>query len=108
MKYEDNPKSIKFYVKRFLLENKERFAGKKIVDFPAGNGITSRLIKEIGAEPIAFDLFPEYFTAEGIDCKRAEIAKGIPLKDGTADVVICQEGIEHFPDQLNYIVHFLT
>lgn len=106
MNYEDNPKSIKFYVKRFLLENKNRFSGKKIVDFPAGNGITSRIIKEIGAKPLAFDLFPEYFTTEGIVCKRAEIAKGIPLEDETADAVICQEGIEHFPDQLNAFREF--
>jgi hypothetical protein len=35
MKYEDNPKSIKFYVKRYLMENRERFKGKKVVDFPA-------------------------------------------------------------------------
>jgi len=106
MNYEDNPKSIKFYVKRFLIQNKDRFLGKKIVDFPAGNGITSRILKEIGAEPIAFDLFPEYFTEEGIECKRAEIAKGIPVEDETADAVICQEGIEHFPDQLNAFREF--
>jgi SAM-dependent methyltransferase len=106
MNYEDNPKSIKFYVKRYLFRNKDRFKGKKIVDFPAGNGVTSRLIKEIGAEPLAFDLFPEYFTTKGIDCKRAEIAKGIPLKDEAADAVICQEGIEHFPDQLNAFREF--
>ena len=106
MNYEDNPKSIKFYVKRFLINNKDRFAGKKIVDFPAGNGITSRLIKEIGATPYPFDLFPEYFNVEGIDCQRANITSGIPLEQSIADAVICQEGIEHFSDQLNALKEF--
>ena len=106
MNYEDNPKSIKFYVKRFLINNKDRFTGKKIVDFPAGNGITSRLIKEIGATPYPFDLFPEYFNVEGIDCRRANITSGIPLEQSFADAVICQEGIEHFADQFNALKEF--
>jgi len=106
MQYEDNPKSIKYYVKRFLLENKERFKNKTIVDFPAGNGVTSRIIKEIGATPLPFDLFPEYFKIDGIKCQRANITEGIPLEDKTADVLICQEGIEHFSDQLSALKEF--
>jgi len=106
MEHEDNPKSIKYYIKRFLLNNTERFSGKIIIDFPAGNGITSRIIKEIGASPIPFDLFPEYFKVAGIECKRANIASGIPLEDSFADALICQEGIEHFADQLNAIKEF--
>jgi len=106
MNYEDNPKSIKFYVKRFLLQNKDRFTGNKIVDFPAGNGVTSRLIKEIGATPYPFDLFPEYFNIEGLKCQRANIVSGIPVDDHFADAVICQEGIEHFSDQFNALKEF--
>lgn len=106
MQHEDNPKSIKYYVKRFLLNNKESLKGKRIVDFPAGNGITSRIIKEIGAEPLAFDLFPEYFTTDGIHCERANITNGLPLPDKNADAIICQEGIEHFSDQLQSLREF--
>ncbi len=106
MQHEDNPKSIKYYVKRFLINNKESLKGKRIVDFPAGNGITSRIIKEIGAEPVAFDLFPEYFTVDGIRCKRANITSGLPLHDKDADAIICQEGIEHFSDQLQALREF--
>jgi len=106
MNYEDNPKSIKYYVKRFLLNNQGRFQGKRIVDFPAGNGITSRLLKEIGAEPLAYDLFPEYFDVENMECKRANIKAGIPLEDNSADGFICQEGIEHFSDQFEALKEF--
>lgn len=106
MKYEDNPKSIKYYVKRFLVQNKERIRGMKIVDFPAGNGITSRIIKEIGAEPFPFDLFPEYFKVEGVTCKKASVSEGLSVKNKFADMLICQEGMEHFSDQLNAFKEF--
>ena len=106
MKHEDNPKSIKYYVKRYLLANRSFFEGKKVVDFPAGNGITSRLIGEVGGNPIPFDLFPEYFQIDGLECKRANIADGLPLKSGEVDAIICQEGMEHFSDQLQAFKHF--
>lgn len=106
MKHEDNPKSIKYYVKRFLLNNQGRFKGKKIIDFPAGNGVTTKILKDIGAVPFAFDLFPEYFNVDGIKCERANIADGLPLKDNFSDAVICQEGIEHFADQLQAFKEF--
>lgn len=106
MNYEENPSSIKYYVKRYLIKNQNRFSGKKIIDFPAGNGVTTRIIKEIGAQPYPFDLFPEYFNVEGIKCKRVNIKNGIPLNDQYADVIICQEGIEHFSDQLSALKEF--
>lgn len=106
MKYEDNPKSIKYHVKKYLLANKTYFKGKNVVDFPAGNGVTSRILKEIGANPIAYDLFPEYFEIEGIECKRANINDGLPIESNSADVLICQEGIEHFSDQFKALKEF--
>jgi SAM-dependent methyltransferase len=106
LKHEDNPRSIKYYVKQYLLEHKNYYAGKTVVDFPAGNGITSRLIREIGSRPVPLDLFPEYFQIEGLTCKRTKIAEGLPLDDNSVDAVICQEGIEHFSDQLQALKHF--
>lgn len=106
MKYEDNPKSIKFYVKRFILKNSELLKEKKVVDFPAGNGITSRILMEIGANPIPIDLFPEYFELKGLDCLRANIRDGLPLTDSSNDFLICQEGIEHFSDQFMALKEF--
>lgn len=106
MRYEDNPKSIKYYVKKYLIANREFFKGKKVVDFPAGNGVTSRILKEIGAVPIPMDLFPEYFEIEGINCKRANIREGLALNEKSADALICQEGIEHFTDQYEALKEF--
>ena len=106
MQHEDNPKSIKYYVKRYLQQNTSYFKGKTIIDFPAGNGVTSRIVKEIGAIPIALDLFPEYFEVDGISCQRANIKEGLPLKNHSADAFICQEGIEHFSDQFESLKEF--
>ena len=106
MNYEDSPKSIKYHIKKYLIRNQERFKNKLIVDFPAGNGVTSRIAKDLGANVLAFDLFPEYFKQDGIKCERANIREGIPLTDGHVDCIICQEGIEHFSDQFNAFQQF--
>jgi len=105
-KADEDPGSIKFNVKQFLLKNQQDLAGKVVVDFPAGNGVTSRILMEIGAKPMAFDLFPEYFRIEGMDCRRADIRTGIPVEDAHADALICQEGIEHFSDQYRALCEF--
>jgi SAM-dependent methyltransferase len=104
--YEDNPASIKFYVKQFILNSANDIKGKKVVDFPAGNGVTSSLLKHAGAIPLPFDLFPEYFRAEGLECKQADISQGISLESSSVDMLICQEGIEHFTDQLKALQEF--
>lgn len=97
-KYEDNPDSIKYYVKKYILENQKLFKGKRILDLPAGSGVTTRILTEIGAKPMAYDLFPEFFQESGVRCKSCDINRGIPEKDSSFDVIICQEGIEHFTD----------
>lgn len=102
----DNPKSIKYYVKRYLLRRKGDLAGKVVLDVPAGNGATAEILLEMGAKVEAFDLFPEYFMLEGIPCKRADIMEGIPVSADHADMVICQEGIEHFSDQAKTFKEF--
>jgi hypothetical protein len=39
--FADNPKSIKYYVKRYLNQYPEAFKDKVVVDLPAGNVVTS-------------------------------------------------------------------
>lgn len=105
-KYEDNPRSIKYHVKRYLIKNKNRITGKTVVDLPAGNGITTKILLDIGAIPVPFDLFPEYFNVEGVVCQRANVLDRIPMEDGTSDFVVCQEGMEHFTDQFKALKEF--
>jgi SAM-dependent methyltransferase len=107
MKYEDNPLSIKYYVKKYINSHSTDIKDKIIVDFPAGTGVTSRLIRDVGGVVKPFDLFPEYFTeVAGLTCEKADVNTGIPLDDQAADMLICQEGIEHFADQIKALKEF--
>jgi SAM-dependent methyltransferase len=105
-RHEDNPKSIKYHVKKYLYRHQECFKNRMTVDLPAGNGITSRILKDIGGTPHAFDLFPEYFLQKDIECRRANVLEGVPLENKFADHIICQEGIEHFSDQFHALKEF--
>jgi SAM-dependent methyltransferase len=71
-----------------------------VIDLPAGSGETAEYLKEKGFQVLAFDLFPEFFAAKDIQCQFCDITQGIPVRDQVADLIICQEGIEHFSDQV--------
>ena len=100
------PKDIKFHVNRFILNNKQRFEDKVVVDVPAGTGISSETFFKVGAKIEALDLFPEFFKMKEIECRKADILQGLPLEDNHADFVLCQEGIEHMPDQIKTFQEF--
>jgi len=106
LKYHNNHHGIKYYVQKFFEREKKRFKGKKVVDFPTGNGITSNILQDIGAEPLPMDLFVEYFKQETLQCTRANINDGLPLQESSIDALICQEGIEHFENQLGALREF--
>lgn len=102
----NNPKSIKYYVKHYLDSLKTELKDKIVVDVPAGNGSTSEILMNLGAKVKPFDLFPEYFMLKNVECKRANIIDKIPINDNYADMLICQEGIEHFSDKLKVFKEF--
>jgi SAM-dependent methyltransferase len=102
----NNPKSPKYAVNHFFRNIKSEMKDKIVIDIPAGNGVTTEILLELGAKPEPFDLFPEYFMLKGIECKRADIIDKIPVTDNYADWIVCQEGIEHFSDQLKVFKEF--
>ena len=102
----NNPKSIKYYVKLYLENLRSELKNKVVLDIPAGNGATSEILLNMGAKVEPFDLFPEYFMLKTVECKRADISDKIPSDDHHADMIICQEGIEHFSDQLKAFKEF--
>lgn len=106
MQYDDNPVSIKFYVKRYIQQHRQEFGDKIAIDTPAGSGTTSKALRDAGAQVHSYDLFPEYFTAKGLTCERANIMESLPVPDRFADIVFCQEGIEHFSDQYRVLQEF--
>lgn len=81
-------------------------SGRTVVDLPAGDGRSSWRFARAGAHVVALDLFPEFMRAPGVECRRAEMGRPLPLPDACADVVLCQEGIEHVSDPLGLLEEF--
>jgi SAM-dependent methyltransferase len=89
------------FVKRYL--RSLDLSGKIVIDIPAGAGIMTRVLREQGARVEAFDLFPELFDVEGMTCRKADLSKELPIASASADLVICQEAIEHVPNQVQML-----
>jgi 2-polyprenyl-3-methyl-5-hydroxy-6-metoxy-1,4-benzoquinol methylase len=94
-------KDIKDILPALLRRRKADLAGKAVLDMPAGNGDTAQLLLELGANVTASDLYPEFFRYPAIECVKANLNGPLPFPDASFDVVICQEGIEHMPNQLH-------
>ena len=92
-------KEIKTHVNRWVRDHAESLKDKVVVDFPAGNGVSSRSLKDVGAQVKPFDLLPDLFNVDGLVCEFADLAQSSPLKNASVDFVLCQEGIEHVADQ---------
>lgn len=96
------PTRIDFFVKRHLRSLGD-LTGRTAVDVPAGAGLMSRVLREQGGTVESYDLFPELFDVEGMTCSRADLSERLPISDAHADLVLCQEAIEHVPDQLGML-----
>ena len=98
--------NIKNFMKHYLESEGEWFRDKDVIDIPAGSGYTSSIVASLGGKVRAYDLFPQFFTAEGLNCEEADLAEQLPIEDESADMLICQEGIEHLQDQLAVLKEF--
>lgn len=94
---------IKDLLFRVLDRKAAEFSGKRVVDMPAGNGVTSARLLELGARVQALDLFPEFFQVPGAVCEKVDLTDRLPLADASVDWIVFQEGIEHLPDQLKIL-----
>lgn len=82
------------------LERRGDIAGRIVIDIPAGNGRMTDILRKLGAKVEAFDLIPELFEIPDMVCGEADLTKKTSIPEGYADLVLCQEGIEHISDQL--------
>ncbi|MDA0954004.1 MAG: class I SAM-dependent methyltransferase, partial [Proteobacteria bacterium] len=79
--------------------------GKVVLDIPCGDGRSASVLREMGAEVLAYDLFPESFLLDG-QARFADLSDRLPLPDSSVDMAVCQEGIEHLPNQLFALQEF--
>ncbi len=91
--------SIDKYVLPYI-DSLPDLSGEIAIDIPSGEGRASYMFAKRGAEVRAFDLFPEFTNVEGVTGEYADLNDGVPVEDGYADFLICQEGIEHMPDKI--------
>lgn len=99
-------KDIKDIVKRYLQNNKDYFINKKILDIPAGSGFTAQLLKDMNCDVEAYDLLPDFFKINEMECTYCDLTEKLPVSDAYADIVLCQEGLEHISDQLFVLKEF--
>jgi len=99
-------KEMKEIMKDFLMSRSAELKDKVVIDIPAGFGITAKVLKDIGARVEAYDLFPEFFRFGNMECRSADLSQTLPIADNHADYVICQEGVEHLPDQMRMFGEF--
>ena len=81
-------------------------SGKTVLDIPSGDGRSSFEFKKKGADVIALDLFPDFMKVDAVTAKFADLSGTLPQKNESIDYIICQEGIEHIPNQLNVLEEF--
>lgn len=100
-------KDIKKRVEKFIREESFLFNGKKVIDLPAGSGETTSALIDVGANVNAYDLFPEFFKVKEINCNYCDLNEDIlNIEKNSADIIFCQEGIEHISDQLKIFKNF--
>ncbi len=81
-------------------------SGKNILDVPCGDGRAAYEFKKKGANVIALDLFPNFIKLTDLSAEYADLSETLPVESGSIDYIICQEGIEHIPNQLNVLEEF--
>ena len=69
-----------------------------VLDVGAGHGAFTKKLHEEGYQVSACDLFPEIFYYDEVECKKADLTQTLPYEDGTFDIIIAIEVMEHILD----------
>jgi ubiquinone/menaquinone biosynthesis C-methylase UbiE len=87
-----------------IVEEVKLSPGERVLDIACGTGIVARLANDRLARVVGVDLSPDMLEvarglAPAIDW-RVGAAAALPLRDGERfDVVVCQQGLQFFPDK---------
>ena len=78
----------------------------RILDIGCGTGLNAQHLAAQGHSVVGLDLSPvaiEQFRAKGFDGMVCDVARGVPLADGSFDLVFTSEVIEHVADTATFL-----
>jgi len=96
---------INHYVAEYI-KTLPNLTGKFVLDIPCGDGRASYEFFKKGATVKAFDLFPGFMKLNTVKAEYADLTGTLPIESNSIDYIICQEGIEHVPNQLRVLEEF--
>jgi SAM-dependent methyltransferase len=91
-------KGITGNVYKYTLALKD-LKNKTVIDIPCGDGRMSAVFKELGATVESYDLDSRNNDYIDHEHKFADMNERLPIDSNHADIILCQEGIEHLQDQ---------
>jgi len=109
MKQHDNSSYPKTGIHKYVVEYIRALPdlhGKKILDVPCGDGRASYEFQKKGGDVIALDLFPHFIEGANLSAEFADLSETLPVESNSIDYILCQEGIEHIPNQLHVLEEF--
>jgi SAM-dependent methyltransferase len=74
----------------------------KVLDVGAGQGALSKKLDEAGFAVSACELYPEIFTYDKVECRKADLTQSLPFEDDSFDAAVAVEVMEHLvsPDRI--------
>ncbi len=82
-----------------IFASRTDWKGKKIADLSCGDGVTTYILRTLGADVTPYELVQDFCKLEDKPLY-ADVQKPLPIESESVDVVILQEVIEHLPNQL--------
>jgi SAM-dependent methyltransferase len=93
-------------IERAVLERFTRLQiprGARVLDAPCGTGALTLALRDAGFDAWGTDVVPAARERLGDKFLAADLGAGIPCEDGSADVVLSVEGIEHLENPYAFL-----
>jgi len=90
---------------RDLLARIDLMPGDRILDLACGTGIVARLAAQMGGSVVGGDINPGMLAVAADRAAGLPVAfqhadaQALPFEDGSFDALICQQGLQFFPDK---------
>ncbi|MDE0957596.1 MAG: class I SAM-dependent methyltransferase [Planctomycetota bacterium] len=78
----------------------------KVLDCPAGTGVLSEFLRDLGWDVHCADIDPGNFEAEGFPFEEANLNRGLPHEDESFDAVLCANGLHRLYHPVGAIEEF--